>query len=1027
MHPVAARLILAIALTAQAATSSLTTVLLSRLAAQVLVSAGAAVPIAAMADEVINNAQTGQALGDTLLRNAQRPQFDPATGTFKLPDGKGGWIAIPQSQLFSADPSVTAAGSTDASRARANYGNHNAFAAVTAEAELRLLSEASRQGNAYQTIRNSALAKGNLNLRNDPIWTASDQLLSGTNPGIHNLLQACTTTNSYTLTATPRHLPSYETCDRTQKISSCNVRRVIDGVSEVAACADGTITNSFIVDRNAVDKITAGAVCAASARSTGIQPVVINAYGVQGQNHGGPMTVNINTNAVVSNAPLATLWPHWYGNFRSLSVSYSVPGVCSPDDPICTFTLTFSLQGFTDSYAATSNPATVASSPATSCPSGQTLYNGACYTACPTGASFVAGTCRSCPQDPASGKTGAYNATTNRCDYTVPGGETWTRFMEIERFKREIKQTLIDTPPGCATSSLCSAQPVSGWAPSSSINDQASTDAWQCSDASNSRTFFGIALTPATAGGKLGPLYPGAPASPPAPICYAADARQYACNFNLGQMPCFTDPQGVQHCPYSKPGIDAQGKPTVLWCETVNGVETCSPEQGTTCGSLEARRDCRFVKSECTQGAKDPATGLCLAFTDTYDCGTDVPTQQVSNDSLNVVCPGPVRCLGTECRTVKPETNTDFTRASVALSTLQMAQMDSNCSNGNCEIFKGSVYECKVAVGGLINCCDKPKNVSVGDYIRLALASWDLMKDSQLLSSLFGSSATLRGAWEGLSNGVTSTMSEVLKPILTPLEALVARMPTLAGPEGELVTTALEGIPTLGLEALQNALMDATYNFVADTFGPEIVTSLFDLGPGGVSLNAAPGSLGSILSTLMTVYTVIMIAIIILQIIYKCEKKELELGVKRATYSCHQVGTYCKGPLCIEKRHSYCCFASPLSRIINEQARPQIGRSWGTPELPQCGGFSPEELAGLDWSRINLDEWIALLQLAGLSPTEINQMLTKYGLDITAHNVPPGEKKSARADQITQQILGNNRNPNAIEDARDRIRAGMQP
>lgn len=1021
------RAVLSLALIAQAVTPAASLILLTRTVAQMIVASTATIPIAAMADEVLNNAQNGQTLGDSLVRNAQRPQFDPATGTFKLPDGKGGWLSIPQGQLFANDSSVSASGASDTSRARTNYGNHNAFAAVSAQAELRLLTESSRQGNAYQTIRNSALAKGNTNLRNDPVWSVSDQLLSGTNPGIGSMLQACTTTNNYTLTSTPRHLPSYETCDRTQKIGSCNVRRIINGVADVAACTPGSVTNSFTVDRNAVDKITGAAICAADARTTGLQPVVINAYGVQGQNHGGPMTVTVNTSTAVTNAPLATLWPHWYGNFRALGVSYSVPGACAVDDPVCTFTLTFSLQAFSDGYAPTVVGATVASSPATSCPSGQTLYNGACYSACAAGATFVAGTCRSCPLDPASGKTGAYNASTDRCEYSVPGGETWTRFIEVERFRREVQQSLIDTPPGCATSSLCSAQPDANWAPTTSLNDQASTNAWQCSDASNSRTFFGIPLTPATVGTRLGPLYPGAPASPPAPLCFAADARHYACNFNLGQLPCYTDVRGVQHCPYSKPGTGPDGKPTVLWCEMVNGVETCTPEQGSTCGQLQARPECTFVKSECTEGAKDPATGLCMAYTDTYDCGTTVDTQTVTNDSLAVACPGAVRCMGTECRTVTPETNTDFTRASVALSTLQMAQMDSNCSNGTCEIFKGEVYECKVAVGGLINCCDKPKMVSVGDYIRLAISSWNLMKDSQLLSSLFGSSATLRGAWEGLSNGVTSTMSEVLKPIMTPLEALVSRIPSLAGAEGELVGPALESIPTLGLQALQDALMEATYNFVADTFGPEIVTSLFDLGPGGVTLASAPGSLGSLLSTLMTVYTVIMIAIIILQIIYACEKKELELGVKRATYSCHQVGTYCRGPLCIEKRHSYCCFASPLSRIINEQARPQIGRSWGTPQLPQCGGFSPNELAALDWSKINLDEWIALLQLAGLSPTEINQMLARYGLDITARNVPPGEKKSARSDQIIPKVLGNNANPDAMEKARDRIRAGLQP
>lgn len=1001
--------------------------LLTQSVVRMVAFTSAAVPISAMADAVIANAQQGQAVGQSLVQGAIRPQFDVNTGTYRLPDGKGGWVVIPQDQLFPSGGNVTGQGASDASRARANYGNHNAFAAVSAEAELRLLSEASQQGTAYQTIRNSALSTPSPNLRNDQIWTRSDDLLSGTNPGINSMLQACTTNNTFSVRSVPRRIPSYETCDRVNKINSCNVRRVINGVSEVAACQAGTVTHNFSIDRNTLDKITAVVSCAPNARITGIQPITINAYGAQGQNHGGPMTVNVNTNAVVTNAPLAVLQPHWYNAFRALNVSYSVPAACTPDDATCAFTLNFALAGFSDSYAPTSQNATNVSSPATSCPAGQTLYNNTCFANCAPGATFVAGTCRSCPLDPASGKTGSYNAGTNRCEYTVPAGEQWSRLFEIERFKREVQQTLIDTPPGCANSTFCAAQPVASYASSGTIADQASNAAWKCTDAANSRTFFGITLTPNTWGQRLGPLYTGAPASPPAPLCFNADARSYRCNFNVGTLPCYTDVNGQQRCPYSKEGVDGAGNPIVLWCEISNGVETCSPEVANTCGALEQRSECSFVKSECAQGGTDPATGLCMAYTDTYDCGTTVEGSVATIDATAISCPGQIRCMGTECRTVTPETNTDFQRASVALTTLQFAQMDSNCSGGNCEIFKGEAMECKVAVGGLIDCCEKPKNVGIGDYIKLALSTWELTKDTALLADLWGSSSTIRGAWEGLSNGVSSTMADVFKPIMTPLEGLVSKLPGLAGADGSLVQFALEGIPGTGLTALTNLLMEQTMTFVSNTFGPAIANSLFSVTPGGVILNSTPGSLGSMLSTLMTIYTVIMIAIIILQIIYKCEKKELDLGVKRAMHACHHVGSYCKGLLCIEKVNSYCCFASPLSRIINEQARPQIGRTFGTPKLPNCGGLSPAEMASLDWSQINLDEWIALLQIAGLTPTEIDQMLTKYGMNITARNVPPGTKASATAQQITTQVLGNNRNPNAGEQARDRIRAGLRP
>ena len=39
-------------------------------------------------------------------------------------------------------------------------------------------------------------------------------------------------------------------------------------------------------------------------------------------------------------------------------------------------------------------------------------------------------------------------------------------------------------------------------------------------------------------------------------------------------------------------------------------------------------------------------------------------------------------------------------------------------------------------------------------------------------------------------------------------------------------------------------------------------------------------------------------------------------------------------------------------RIINEQVRPQLGRDWGEPDAPLCGGLRVTELARVDWSRV---------------------------------------------------------------------------
>lgn len=78
------------------------------------------------------------------------------------------------------------------------------------------------------------------------------------------------------------------------------------------------------------------------------------------------------------------------------------------------------------------------------------------------------------------------------------------------------------------------------------------------------------------------------------------------------------------------------------------------------------------------------------------------------------------------------------------------------------------------------------------------------------------------------------------------------------------------------------------------------------------------------------------------------------------------MGTYCSRKVrlgfikfCVQRKKSFCCYNSKLGRIFNEQGRIQLGRGWGSPESPECSGFTPEEFQKLDFSEIDLSEFIA--------------------------------------------------------------------
>lgn len=86
---------------------------------------------------------------------------------------------------------------------------------------------------------------------------------------------------------------------------------------------------------------------------------------------------------------------------------------------------------------------------------------------------------------------------------------------------------------------------------------------------------------------------------------------------------------------------------------------------------------------------------------------------------------------------------------------------------------------------------------------------------------------------------------------------------------------------------------------------------------------------------------------------------------------CHEVGSYCRVKWkfvgCVQRARTYCCFNSKLGRIIHEQGRAQLapfgpGGGWGSPEAAECRGFTPQEFQSLDFSKIDLSEYVSGVQ-----------------------------------------------------------------
>jgi len=90
----------------------------------------------------------------------------------------------------------------------------------------------------------------------------------------------------------------------------------------------------------------------------------------------------------------------------------------------------------------------------------------------------------------------------------------------------------------------------------------------------------------------------------------------------------------------------------------------------------------------------------------------------------------------------------------------------------------------------------------------------------------------------------------------------------------------------------------------------------------------------------------------------KCSEEEVLLSELKDEGRCHFVGEreeQLAGVLWTTRtRKVYCCFRSKLMRLLQTQARQQLGIDWGTADSPNCRGLSPGEIQQVNFDQIDL-------------------------------------------------------------------------
>lgn len=427
------------------------------------------------------------------------------------------------------------------------------------------------------------------------------------------------------------------------------------------------------------------------------------------------------------------------------------------------------------------------------------------------------------------------------------------------------------------------------------------------------------------------------------PMCQQVEVNA-ACDFYKGAMECYVDHAGIERCP-------SNDNPPVNSCQ-----------------QYEENPECGFISTTCLEGARGES-GECYIEEQVWDCGKDVEIETAETNT-EYECAGPIRCMGNDCVSDHSETSPDFATAAAALQAAQFLQIDASCIDGQeCTLFPGTAMECKKAVGGWQNCCESPGGVDMGDYLRLLVAINHTGAGAAIMNNLGSVGTAIQGAWNAIAEPVSNAWSTVTDWFTSAYESVM-------GTGAEVVTE--ETAKTFG-----QSMMESTAKWMAETFGDEAAQVIFDgavneAGEFVPTGEFSPGmqAIGNVMSGIMMAYMIYQIADILVQIIYECTEQEFELGQKKELKACHHVGSYCYDESavgCVEKREVYCCYNSPLSRIINEQGIPQLGMSFGDSvsslEDAQCGGFTMEQIAELDWNRIDFGEWTGILADEGFLPS----------------------------------------------------------
>lgn len=480
---------------------------------------------------------------------------------------------------------------------------------------------------------------------------------------------------------------------------------------------------------------------------------------------------------------------------------------------------------------------------------------------------------------------------------------------------------------------------------------------WVCTD-SGARTVDGVLIDETVARARgLQPLYPGAPA-----LCWAATTRT-------------TCPVCID---------DEKGRPI-----NCRNVEISTPEAN-SCGQYASNGLCRATGSACLLYGED---GQCSVHGQRYTCSTPVEVRTEDVQTTNS-CQAITQCSDGSCHSGMQEKGMSIQEAMARLAVTSSISTDMTRSDETRAESNGGSTK-RITQTGSTDSNDlaakwgyDQAGIEEGEVYESELTAEQQQQMAEV--QLFrGNAYSCQKAYGGLVDCCQATDGGAMK-LFWEIHAQITRQNQAAEAQRQ---GGVSGYTQMANGQANTGTLYSPFTSMADNVR----------GGGSAEYNAST----------LTIWQQFMARARAeikpaLSPKWACSDVEFDLAVQREVSMCSFAGTYCSKSVlgtCLKRREAYCCYKSPMSKMLRASVEPGGVLTHGNPKAPDCSGVPLDELDKIDWSVMDFNQLAGNMAEGGM----FDKLEDKDGMEerLTGKGATNASSDRKTVSVRTSERLGN--------------------